>query len=337
MPTKMLKRFYRLEPQYIQQNDTYKQFFANDTLYTIVPVTHLDEEVLLEIFELSNHMIQHGDRYASAFHPSRNGKYLVTFENVDYVLLKNKPIKGPINKRLGRKLAKFHTRGRMYPKKVEKVNRSGQWRKLWEKRLMQMEKVWLSIAQSEPDLMFHRLFVDTFPYYMGLSENAIQYLVDTEMDESRELIDHGTVCHQRFHHHKWKSNPLIRNPFDWVFDHAGRDISEWIRSYYFHYRQTYQPGIQTFLQDYEAITPLSAFSWRLIYARLLFPLHYYECVENYFTSSSEEQKHSLEETLRLYMKHAKEYEQFLRNFKMFIPSHSIRQQIPDLQWLYTKS
>ena len=46
-----------------------------------------------------------------------------------------------------------------------------------------MEKVWNGLLFQTPEDEFQRMFIDSFPYYIGLTENAIQYLVDTEIDD----------------------------------------------------------------------------------------------------------------------------------------------------------
>ena len=66
---------------------------------------------------------------------------------------------------------------------MKKISRIGQWKNLWEKRIDQMEKVWKGMMQHEPVNEFDRMFFESFPYYMAIAENAIQYLVDTELDD----------------------------------------------------------------------------------------------------------------------------------------------------------
>ena len=60
----------------------------------------------------------------------------------------------------------------------------------------------------------------------------------------------------------------MKNPFDWVFDHASRDLAEWVREYYIHNMHTYQQGIVQFLQEYQDIERLSSFSIRLLYRKI---------------------------------------------------------------------
>ena len=67
----------------------------------------------------------------------------------------------------------------------------------------QMEKVWNSMLFQQPESEFDIMFLESFSYYMGIGENAIQYLVDTEMDDEPKAMDNGTICHTRFTSQTW--------------------------------------------------------------------------------------------------------------------------------------
>lgn len=333
MSIEILKRFFNIDAKNSFLDGKFVRYMANESIYTLVPVTNVQEELLVELFEMSEHLISQGDRYVSKFISSKENKFLVTSNDVDYVLLQNHHSRLPRSLDYGRKLAKFHYRGRSIQTEIQIASRIGQWKSFWEKRLDQLEKVWYQMVQEHPNQDFEHLFIDSFPYYMGLSENAIQYLVDTELDDQPIQIDAGTVCHERFNKKSWGENQWIRNPFDWVFDHPSRDIAEWIREQYFRNKRTFLPDIQDFLRSYQTINPLSSFSWRLLYARLLFPLHYFECIEEYFITDSEQHQKVLEERLRIYMRDSSEYEKFLGDFFQMAEVSNGRNGIPKVDWL----
>lgn len=329
MEKKILKTFFDIEPDSAFQEGAAIRYWENDTLYTLIQVTHMPQEMLVELYQMSEHLKKEGDRYVATFYPSKNNTFLVTQDDIDFVVLKKEQNRSKAKRKIGRQLAKFHLRGRSLNAKITERNRMGQWKMLWEKRLEQMESMWRSIIQSQPENPFTMLFAESFPYYMGLSENAIQYLVDTELDEEPTFADGGTICHERFTHESWSTPSQMRNPFDWVYDHCGRDIAEWIRDVYLRRSQTFEPEIHTFLNNYQKLSPLSPFSWRLIYARLLFPFHYYECIEEYFRTNQEEKQKHLEERLHFYIKYSQEYERFLNQFKTFTGVV----KIPEIHWL----
>lgn len=311
----------------------YHGFKQNEGLYLIMEANGLEEQEISELQKIIEHMHLLGDRQVSRLLADKEGKQICEWKGSKYCVLLNRAQPIPEGMKTGRKLAKFHMRGRQIPFKVQGLNRIGQWKQLWEKRLDQMEKAWNMKLSAEPETEFDRLFIESFPYYMGLAENAIQYLADTEIDDKPAYVDNGTVCHERFTNSVWRGPYFVKNPFDWVFDHAGRDLAEWVRERYFANIQTSQPDIKTFLAEYQSVAILSPFSWRLLYARLLFPLHYFECIENYYITSSEQMKHQVEDQLRKYMNQSSDHERFLGNFYQLGEAPVKAGKLPGIPWL----
>ncbi|MEH6941738.1 spore coat putative kinase YutH [Bacillus sp. JJ722] len=311
----------------------YQRFFSGNALYTIVPISEVNEDELMERLKMSHFMQQQGDQYVSSFVMSRENTYLSEDEGNLFILTENLLLEEPRSIKMGSKLAKFHSRGHTFAEPIKVCNRIGKWKELWENRIDTIEGVWREKLQAHPINDFERLFVESFPYYLGLGENAIQYLVDCEIDENPTNLDAGTVCHERFYSDTWSGEYLLKNPFDWVFDHQSRDIGEWLRQHYHHLPQTYQPSMVQFMNEYQSYLPLSGFSWRLLYARLLFPVHYLEAVESYFSSRNISDQKILEEHLQKNLDGAHHHEEFLRYFYEIneVPVQNFR--IPKVDWL----
>ncbi|MGG4041980.1 spore coat putative kinase YutH [Bacillus smithii] len=330
--SQLLEQYYGIQTEALYSNQPIR-YKAKGYLYTIINATKLTQEMLIEFRQMSLHLQKFGERGVSSFCLSKNGKFLETVEGQDFIVLRNPVKKGRTYSNMGRKLAKFHYRGRFIQEKMVQTNRMGTWRFLWEKRLEQLEGFYHRLLQQSPSDPFDILFVDIFPYYMGMAENAIQYVADTELDEDPMESDAGTICHERFRPDTWGKNDIIKNPFDWVFDHAARDISEWIRYQFWHQQTRYKAEIKQFIKGYQSIQPLTVFSWRLIFARLMFPLHFFECVEDYFMTPSPQRKKELEEQLTRYIRDTKEYEHFLASFYQLAEVPVKRIQIPVVPWL----
>lgn len=307
---------------------------GNELYLLIHPVQQGPEEIN-ELQTITTHLFTTGDSTVPIFYPTKSGEILSQWQNEKACVLacRNNGIVRKSNSPLGRKLAKFHQRGRTLTVPIKKISRLGQWKQIWEKRLDQMEGVWSSKIYQYPENEFEKMFMESFPYYMGLAENAIQYLVDTEMDEKPTMVDHGTVCHERFSDSTWGEETLFKNPFEWILDHSSRDLAEWTRERYFHNSQTYEPDVKQFYFEYQAKSILSPFSWRLLYARMIFPLHYFECVEGYYVSNSEQTRHTLEDRMQRLLNHSSEYEQFLAKFYSLVEAPIRTHQIPELDWL----
>ncbi|WP_315970026.1 spore coat putative kinase YutH [Bacillus massilinigeriensis] len=330
---KLLQQQYGIKVEGRLKVGMYEAFNNKNELYLVIPIGHVDQEELKELENLSLHLIQNGDRNVCEMVKTKDGLSFAKWGEQSFCVIVNRHPKMAQVKHIGRKLAKFHLRGRQVSFPVTKLNRIGQWKQFWETRLDQMEKVWTDKLFIPPENDFERMFLESFPYYMGLTENAIQYLVDTELDGEPGLIDYGTVCHVKFHGKTWGDHYIIKNPFDWAFDHCARDIAEWTRERYFRNSQTYQPELIQFIKDYQTITPLSPFAWRLLYARLLFPLHYFECVEGYYIANSEQQKNLMQDRLKKYLQHSSDHEHFLAEFFQMAEVPVRKNNIPIVEWL----
>lgn len=330
----MLNRQYGVQVEEFMTIDSFEALQGSGWIYLIARPRRLEEEELSELEQIAVHMRNAGDAHVPIFIPSKEGKLITSWENEEYCVMAIQKLDKRKSGNLGRKLAKFHQRGKMVPFQIERSSRIGHWKDLWEKRLEQMEKVWNSLLFQTPEDEFEKMFIDSFPYYMGLTENAIQYLVDTEIDDEPMEVDSGTVCHERFSEKSWGVHSFIKNPFDWVFDHRSRDLAEWSRGRYFQNSQTYKRELEYFFQEYLKVTPLSAFSWKLLYSRLLFPLHYFECIENYYLARSEQEKKVMEDQLNKMLSRSTEYERFLGSFYQMAGAPVKKLYLQKPEWIY---
>ncbi|MEW9109359.1 MAG: spore coat putative kinase YutH [Cytobacillus gottheilii] len=334
MITRLLNEMYGIKAEEEMRIGNYAACRFNNQYYMLVPADHLQEDEILELDQIAAHLVNNGERYVSTFLKTKEGREFSNWEQAKYCVLVNQQLERRKGMKCGRKLAKFHYRGRSVSFPVKKLSRIGQWKQMWETRLDQMEKVWNEMLFQEPESDFDRLFLESFPYYMGICENAIQFLVDSEFDDEPTMNDSGTVCHGRFTSKTWSGAYYLKNPFEWVFDHSTRDLAEWTRERYFYNIKTYEPELKQFLKEYQSISPLSSFSWRLYYSRLFFPLHYFECVEAYYSSSSEQEKHMLEERLEKYLQQSVDHERFLAGFFELAEVPRKQWNIAVPEWLY---
>jgi spore coat protein YutH len=332
MHSKWLESIFGIQPERQTQVGRYEGYISNQHIYIMAPLGE-NKEHLNELTAIADHLIQSGDREVLSFTKTKSGELWGETDGKSFCLLSSQLIDRQPLHRIGRKLSKFHLRGLTIPFKVERTSRIGQWKELWEKRISQMEGVWQSKLYQSPENEFERMFIESFPYYIGVTENAIQYLVDTEIDETPGQMDNGTVCHERFSDPTWGKDILLKNPMDWVFDHRSRDLAEWTRGVYFESKHAHHQLVRTFYHDYQALAPLSAFGWRLLYSRLLFPLHYFECIEDYYITQHEQDKKWQEERLYKQLQGSSEYEKFLGEFYELAEVPVRKLKIPQLEWM----
>lgn len=310
---------------------SYQTFQTPNSMLLIAPVSHLSQAELAELYYMSQYLQEKRDPYVSSFLFTKDGEMTFRDGKTAYVLLQAVPRFTNRSFPFGTELAEFHQKGRGYPYEVKETTRIGQWKELWGKRLDQLEQFWIQKSQSQPLQPFEKRFIESFPYYLGLTENAIQYLADTELDDQPQAADSGTICQQRLTCETWKQEPLVKVPVEWVFDHAARDLAEYARSLF--QKKGDLNEVMLFLQQYEQVSPLSSFSKRLMYSRLLFPLHYFETVEGYYISP-ESEHHYYENKLDHLLSQVPAYERFLSGFQEMVSIRSGGLAVmPSVNWL----
>nr|WP_276561639.1 spore coat protein YutH [Bacillus sonorensis] len=327
----MIKEKFGIHIRELSPYLSYQTFQTPNSMFLIIPVSHFSESELEELYYMSQYLQEQRDPYVPAFLFTKDGDLTFEENGAAYVLLQAAPRFTNRSVPFGAELAEFHQKGRGYPYEVKETTRIGQWKELWGKRLDQLEQFWIQKSQFPQLQPFEKRFIESFPYYLGLTENAIQYLADTELDDQPQSVDSGTICQQRLTCETWKQEPLIKVPVEWVLDHAARDLAEYARSA-FQQKQDVDE-VALFLQQYEQVSPLSSFSKRLMYSRLLFPLHYFETVEGYYISPESEQ-HVYENKLDHILSQASAYERFLSGFQEMAAMRSGGNvSMPPVNWL----
>lgn len=323
---------YGLKAEQIEKLGHYDTFVCQNERYIIVPARHRTEVELNELYQMGLYLAAKGNLSVATIVPTKKGKMMADGNGQPFAVFRIYPQLYTRTVPIGKELAKLHAHGRLFPAPVVHCKRIGQWKELWGHRLDQMELFWKEKVQTKRKEEFDNLFIESFPYYAGLTENAIQYVADTELDEQPYVVDAATICHERLPQALWVEGKEIKLPTDWVYDHCARDLAEWVRALYMRNGAAADEQMRRFFREYERVTPLSAFSWRLIYARLLFPLHYFECVEGYYLTESEQEKQTYAQMLRSLVTHSREYESFLVSFYERLELAK-RFQLPIIRWL----
>ncbi|MGL4818677.1 MAG: spore coat putative kinase YutH [Bacilli bacterium] len=326
-----LMDWYGIEADEVKKVGRYRRFEDRNYVYTIVDLGGIEEEELLEYILVSQYYGEIGDFTVGQFVKNRHNLYISNWREEDVVLLQSHPFKRNAHVDTPNELATFHRAGFHIPNQLEAISRLGDWTDLWSNRLASAESQWEKLTFLHPTTRFERVFVQSFPYYLGLAENALQMIVDTEIDELPGPFDAGTVCHERFTMRTWSDNWHLKMPTEWVIDHPVRDVSEWLRHSMLIPERSEQDSF-AFLSSYHTVLPFSAFGWRLLYARLLFPLHYLEIVERYRSVKTNDKREALADELQNIITQTPNYERHLeRLFQYTRKTRGIH--VRGLDWL----
>lgn len=324
---------YSIQPREMIRVGKYDGFWIRNKIYLVLPVDKMEEEHLAEIKNVCDFMMNEGDTSVAEFVQTTQGYYVSELKNRQSILIRCNRRNAREQESEGVSLSLFHVRGKQYTEEIKYINQIGQWKKMWEQRLEQLEKFWQSKVMNRPHDEFDALFIESFPYYLGITENAIQYLGDTELDDEPTSFDGATICHRKYTSAYMRNHQRIRIPFDWIYDHPTRDLAEWIRNEWVENKLGVEENTLKFLRDYEQAIPLSTFAWRLLYSRLLFPLQYFEIVEGYYQSTDMHTRNDQQENLKSMLNNIEDYQSFLRNFYGMIRLPVEQLQIRQLEWL----
>ncbi|NNU84347.1 spore coat protein YutH [Geobacillus sp. BMUD] len=322
---------YGMRVERVERRGRHTAFWHKEGRFLLVPADGRNEAEMEERQQMSRYLRAKGVDGVGELVKTTSGTYIAPYHGQPLVLVRA-PLPAARFRSLGRELAVMHECGRTCPWPIIACRRIGQWRELWAKRIDQMEAFWSSKLASGPSSPFDCLFIESFPYYLGLAENAVQYVADTEIDEEPGRIDYAAFCHERLPKAEWVGGIEAKLPTDWVYDHCARDLAEWVRHLYEKSGLGCQRAVRQFFQEYEHAARLSPFAWRLVYGRLLFPLSYFECVEAYYIAADESERSRREGELRRLLDRSHEYERFLAAFAKIagISSHI---RLPAVEWL----
>lgn len=316
----------------------YRYFVSNGEQFLVVPQKKITIDRIEEICYFSDYLRYKGESGIAGLFPTMTNMPNANIEGETVLLFKiEKSNRSSTEKRsFGEELAVFHQNGRELPMGQEPTEGMlfGSWAALWMNRVDQAKEWYREVYMKPMKTEFDRLFLTTFPYYEGLSENAIQYIIDYNMEDSMREETMPSICHERFQENSWLQfeNEYVKLPTGWVIDHPVRDIAEWIRSCV--YQKNFTPeSITSFLDDYEKVTPLNREGWRLMYGRLLFPVSYYDLIEAHYENEREIGKELSQQRLTDFLSKEEQNEAFLRSFFPMIGLPVDRLQIPIVDWL----
>ncbi|SFA91267.1 spore coat protein YutH [Lentibacillus halodurans] len=257
--------------------------------------------------------------------PNSQGEWYTKYNDHYYMVLRADHTIPANNSRHGEQLAAFHLTGAAYQYEPQTISSYGQWKTLWIDKITAFEKKIETEADDHPNA-YYRLLMDSLPYVIGISENAIQYMQETESEPRFHEADQGTIVFRRY-------NGQFKHRALWVtdlaYDHPSRDLAEYIRIKLLEKKDP-MTQIQKFLADYQRVRPLSIFSWRLLYARLLYPIHLFDMIERGFSADQSETVYA---DLSALLEWQPVYEKRLGSFFENAGIDCKDLQIPVLHWL----
>lgn len=146
------------------------------------------------------------------------------------------------------------------------------WAILWSKKIDYLENL------INENGIKHPLIVDSFNYFVGMTENAISYFnaID-ENDDYKYSISHKKInCNDNI--------DVLYNPLNIIFDYRVRDVAEYIKNSFFINNYNIFNELSIYLKN----THLSRKEAKILVSRLLYPSFYFDMYEDVLIDNKEE-------------------------------------------------
>ena len=296
-----IKFFYNMKVTNTNFINNYYEFNHNNNYYRLYI---LNEEYNIynynNIYTINKELIN--NTLMSEIILNKDKNIITTYHNINYILLK---INCNINKNIT--LEEID-----YLSKVKIVNNNkSNWGLLWSKKIDYLEELISENGKKYPQV------VNSFNYFIGLSENAISYYNNIDIDNNMMYyISHKVL-------RPTDKVDSLYNPLNIIYDYRVRDVAEYIKNSFW----TDNHNIYNELNNYLYKNNLSLNEVKLLISRILFPSFYFELYEDIFNYNKDEK------ILNNIISRIDEYEEYLNSiiiyFKRFYP-------IDEIEWLKKK-
>lgn len=300
-----LEYYYGLDIESIEELDGKYHFKIDNQDYFFVFYNRGIEE-LEDIINVSNEMVKKGINVHKIL-INRNNSFLTKVGDYNYFLFAVSNLNEEYDifdmVKISEKLVLNNNKSNLY---------RNNWGTLWSEKIDYFEYQVRELS-IEKDVV-----KNSFSYYVGMAENAISYVNNTNMKYGGDAY-RIVLSHRRVFYPNYKLNYL--NPLSFVFDLEVRDIAEYLKAMFFKKNVDY---CLDELSSYLKIRHLSLYEYQMLYARLLYPTYYFDVYESVMNKDTDEN------ILVDVIKKCDSYEEFLKKAYLEISKYA---KIDKIEWI----
>lgn len=300
-----LEYYYGLDIESIEELDGKYHFKIENQDYFFVFYNRGIEE-LEDIINVSNEMVKKGINVHKIL-INRNNSFLTKVGEYNYILFAVSNLSEEYDifdmVKISEKLVLNNNKSNLY---------RNNWGTLWSEKIDYFEYQVRELS-IEKDVV-----KNSFSYYVGMAENAISYVNNTNMKYGGDAY-RIVLSHRRVFYPNYKLNYL--NPLSFVFDLEVRDIAEYLKAMFFKKDISF---CLDELSSYLKIRHLSLYEYQMLYARLLYPTYYFDVYESVMNKNGDE-----EELVNI-IKKCDSYEEFLKKAYLEISKYA---KIDKIEWI----
>lgn len=299
--------FYNINPDKIMTVNDYFYFYFRKYLYIFVIYDRRIEEIDA-IVKLNKSMLNAGIKVHEII-INKDMQALTFINNIPYILLRvynNSSDKITLNN--------INNVNYFSPEYDSKLTR-GNWNTLWSDKIDYLE------YQINQNGKKYPIIVESFSYFVGMTENAISYIKNATTDTKPEQIDYGVVSHNRISMDATLYD--LYNPLNLIIDHKTRDIAEYIKNSFF----CDNTNIFKELDDLFSKNYFSLYGIKILYGRILYPSFYFDMYDDIIAGKIKE-----EELINV-INRMDDYEVYLKEIYIYLNRFY---PLPEVNWLLKK-
>ena len=293
----MIKFYYNLDGEIVEDNLDCALFLCDDTYYYFIKYNRTQEE-LNDILQVVKEM-QDKHIKSDEVIPNIHGTYLTN----EHVLVK---ISYFLNDELTIKdIMRYNKQLHLSSKYVNN------WANLWKEKIDYLEYQIRELGKDK------KILIHSFSYYIGMAEDALLMLSKIERRYSPN--SHLVLSRVRVGYPAYAKDYF--NPVQYIFDNPMRDIAEYLKSKFFAGEDIQEDLKCVFSQPY---TP---YEYNMFYARMLYPSYYFDLYEDIILNKKEEKE------LYAMLNKIDDYEYFLKDLYFYLSKYC---QIEQVEWITKK-
>lgn len=289
--------YYNLFPKDISQNKDEYYFFVDNIRYSLIKYED-DPKNVKNIYDMHIDILKKG-MYVHPIILNKDGQILTIINNNNYILLQTiyYDFKITIND-----IMSFSN---IILEDDHGLNRNN-WGDLWSQKNDHLEYQISMLGIKHP------IIRDSFSYFIGLGETAIQLVNSIEKTKAIKVCSHKRIRNQT------KALELY-NPLNLIADIQVRDIAEYFKHSFFK-----GENIQEELTLYLNTAKLSSYEYLMFLARMIYPTYYFDIYEEIIAEKK------ADEELSEIINKTSAYEQIIKSIYHYYKSFLV---VPQIEWL----
>ena len=248
--------YYNFDIHNMTLNDGKYFFYNKKNKYMLKQYENI--ALLTDYIELWKNLSNYNYFFSIVLNNENN--YITWIENKPYILLKISNIRDD-------EISIFDIKPNLYiNRNIKSSLNYFNWIKLWENKIDYFEELFEQKKEQ------YKSIYPLFNYFIGIAENALLYLKESEKIVRKENDEQLVISHVRI-----STNYSLYDYYDptkIIIDHPSRDISEYIKSSFVNK----EFDLEVF-KDYLKKNEYSQYGLRIMLARIIFPSYFFDYIE----------------------------------------------------------